>query len=264
MIKNLASFALLLSLSIGAVAQSTETTTKTARPDIPGTFVMELGVNRLIDKPNELKYGLWGSRTLNVYYQYDMRILKSRLSFHPGIGFGMERFKLMQSKQYFANDTVTYTSPTLGYDIDGNTTFFPAANVIYPDDTLGSINWSSSYRTKKSMMVMNYIDIPLELRFSTRPDDPARSFKVGIGGRVGYLINAHTKIRYREDGEIKKLKDQQDFNLNRFRYSAFLKVYIGNFSFFTYYNLNTMFQDEKGPGKTQAQSYTVGISLSSF
>jgi hypothetical protein len=39
-----------------------------------------------MDKPNELKYGLWGSRTLNLYYQYDMRIGKSKFSFHPGVG----------------------------------------------------------------------------------------------------------------------------------------------------------------------------------
>jgi hypothetical protein len=261
MINKFAAIALLFTVSFGAMGQSES---KTARPDIPGTFVMELGVNRLIDKPNELKYGLWGSRTLNVFYQYDMRIGKSKFSFHPGIGFGMERFKLISSKHYMPTDTTTYSNPTLGYDINGNTTFFPAANVIYDDDSLGSIDWSSSYRTKKSMMVMNYLDVPLELRFSTRPDDPARSFKIGVGGRVGYLINAHTKIRYREAGDLKKLKDQQDFNLSRFRYSAFLKVYIGNFSFFGYYNLNPLFRDDKGPGKTQAQSYTVGISLSSF
>jgi hypothetical protein len=111
---------------------------------------------------------------------------------------------------------------------------------------------------------MNFIDIPVELRFSTNPDDPARSFKIGVGGRVGYLINAHTKIRYREDGDIKKLKNHQDFNLTRLRYSAFVKMYFGNFSLFAVYNLNPMFKSDKGPNQTKAQSYTIGISLASF
>jgi hypothetical protein len=264
MIKKYASIAILVILAYSAIAQSTETPKKTTRPDIPGTFTLELGVNRLTEKPNKLKYGFWGSRTMNVYYQYDMRIAKSKFSFHPGIGFGMERFKLMRSEGYLATDTVNYTSPTLGFDANGNTTFIPAANYIYDADTLGQIDFSGSYRTKKSMLAMNFIDIPVELRFSTNPDDPARSFKIGIGGRVGYLINAHTKIRYREDGDIKKLKNHQDFNLSRFRYSAFVKIYMGNFSFFGVYNLNPMFEGNKGPSQTKAQSYTIGISLASF
>jgi hypothetical protein len=263
MIKKYASIAILLTLAYSAIAQSSETPKKTARPDIPGTFTLELGLNRLTDKPNNLKYGLWGSRTLNVYYQYDVRIAKSKFSFHPGIGFGMERFKLIRSEHY-GSDTVNYASPTLGFDAGGNTTFIPAANYIYDADTLGQIDYSGSYRTKKSMLAMNFIDIPVELRFSTNPDDPARSFKIGIGGRVGYLINAHTKIRYREDGDIKKLKTHQDFNLSRFRYSAFLKIYMGNFAFFGVYNLNPMFESNKGPDQTKTQSYTIGVSLASF
>jgi hypothetical protein len=264
MIRKLASIAICLSLTLTAIAQSSETPKKTSRPDIPGAFALELGLNRMTDKPNELKYGFWGSRTLNVYYQYAKRLGKSKFSVHPGIGFGMERFKLQSSRQYFARDTVKYNNPTLIYDALGNTTFAPAANYIYDGDTLGQPNWSNSLSIKKSMLVLNYIDIPVELRFSTNPDDPARSFKVAVGGRVGYLLNAHTKIKYKEDGELKKLKNTQDFNLNRFRYSVYMKIYLGNFAFFGYYNLNPLFESGKGPMQTKAASYTVGISLASF
>lgn len=269
MTKKIAGIALLVSFSFMAMAQNTPAPKKTSRPDIPGTFALELGLNRLTAKPNNLKYGFWGSRTLNLYYQYDMRIGKSKFSFHPGIGFGMERFKLQRFDMPYrradgSNVLVTQDNPTLGYDNEGNSVFIPAVNYIYDDDSLSQINWSGSFSTKKSMMMMNYLDIPVELRFSTRPDDPARSFKIGIGGRVGYLINAQTKIRYSENGEIKKLKNEQDFNLSRLRYSAFLKVYIGNFSLFSYYNFNPLFEENRGPGRTDASSYTVGISLSSF
>lgn len=264
MIRKLAALALLFTLNLSVFAQSTETTRKSRRPDIPGTFALELGINRLLEKPNELKYGFWGSRTMNVYYLHDMRIGNSKFTFHPGIGLGMERFKLMTSKQYFPNDTVTYNNPTLGYDAAGNTTFLPAANVIYDDDSLGQINHFQSYSTKKSMMTMTYLDIPVEFRFNVNPEDPARSFKIGVGGRAGYLINAHTKIKYKEDGDVKRLKNSQYYNLSRFRYSAFLKVYLGNFSIFGYYNFNPLFEEGKGPVQTKTTSYTVGISLASF
>ena len=264
MIKKLASIALLLTLTYTAIAQSTETTTKSRRPDIPGTFAIEIGANRLTERPNELKYGLWGSRTANVYYFYDVRIGKTKFTFHPGIGLGMERLKFMNFKQYYSNDTVSRANPTLMFDDQGNTTFVDAAHYIYDADTLGQIDWSGSFSTKKSMLSMNYIDVPVEFRFNTNPEDPARSFKVAVGGRVGYLLNAHTKIKYKEDGNLKKLKNYQDYNLNRLRYSVYMKIYLGNFSLFGYYNLTPLFKDKKGPVQTQTQTYTIGISLASF
>lgn len=266
MIKKITSIALFLTLSYCAMAQSNETSAAktTKRPDIPGSFAIELGLNRLTDRPNELSYGVWGSRSINVYYLHDMRIGQSKFSFHPGIGIGMERFKLLSFKNYTPSDTIKYLNPTLMFDNQGNTVFVAAANYINDGDTLGQIDWSSSYSTKKSMLALNYVDVPVELRFSTRPNDPARSFKIGIGGRVGYLINAHTKIKYKEDGDFKRLKTSQFYNLNRFRYSASLKIYLGNFSLFGYYNFNPLFKDDKGPMKTKTASYTIGISLSSF
>jgi hypothetical protein len=264
MTKKFASLDLIILMACSAIAQSNEPAKKTGRPDIPGTFTLELGINRLTEKPNELKYGFWGSRSLNVYYQYDMRIGKSKFSFHPGIGLGMERLKFVNSRQYFSNDTISLSNPTLMFDNAGNTMFVDAGHFIYDGDTLGQIDLSGSFRAKKSMLSMNYLDIPVELRFSTKPDDPARSFKIAIGGRAGYLLNAHTKIKYREDGEVKKLKTYQAYNLSRFRYGVYMKVYLGNFALFGYYNLNTLFEDKKGPAQTQAQTYTIGISLASF
>jgi hypothetical protein len=264
MIKKLASIALLLTVGYNAMAQSASATVKSRRPDIPGTFTVDIGVNRLTDKPNNLKYGFWGSRTINLYYFYDTRIGKSKFTFHPGIGLGMDRFKLIRAEHYTTSDTITRNNPTLAFDNLGNTTFVDAAHYIYDSDTLNQIDWSGSYSTKKSMVALNYLDIPIEVRFNTNPDDPARSFKVAVGGRIGYLLGSHTKIKYKEDGELKKLKTNQNYNLNPFRYSVYMKVYLGNFSLFGYYNLNTMFKDNKGPSQTQTSYYTVGISLSSF
>jgi hypothetical protein len=262
MIQKIAFFVFFIAITGIATAQTTEPAKKTGRPDIPGTFLIDLGLNRLTEKPNNLKYGLWGSRTVNLYYLYDMRIGKSKFSFHPGIGLGMERFKLQSFQP--TGSTRTTPTPTLIYDAAGNTTFADAGHVIYDADTLGQINWSSSYSTKKSMLVMNYLDIPVEFRFSLKPEDPGRSFKIAVGGRVGYLLSANTKIKYKENGDLKKLKNQQDFNLSTIRYSAYMRIYLGNFNLFGYYNLNPLFKDKKGPAGTEAASYTVGISLVSF
>ena len=252
MIKKLGTFALLI-LSLSAFAQQTEPepaqpaatqpTKRYARPDIPGTFVVEIGVNSALNKPTGFDLGFWGSRTMNIYYQYEMRILKSRMSFVPGIGFSLERFK-------FKNNTTLR---------------------IEDDDSLKMIN-SATYgkSIRKSSLVTNYIEIPLELRFSTRPNDPNRSFKAAVGFRVGYLYDAFTKVKYREDGETKKIKDNQNYRLTRFRYGVYAKVGAGNISVFANYNLTPMFETGKGIGlrggvaADDFNTFTIGISFASF
>lgn len=243
-------------LSSAIFAQTTAKSSK-GRPNIPGTFQIDLGINRMTDAPNDLKIGLWGSRTLDLYYFYDIRIGKSKFSVHPGIGVGFERFKFNEFTKSWSNDTVTRRTPTLIINSQGNTEFRQSSAVLYgAADTLSAI--------KKSMLITNFIDIPLEIRFSTNPYDPGRSFKVAIGGRVGYLVGAHTKLKYEQDGETKKLKNNQNYNLNPFRYSATLRIGIGNFNWFAHYNLNPLFEKNKGPRATTTSTYTLGISLAGF
>ncbi len=241
---KLASIAILIATSISAAAQTTEPTPKKYnRPDIPGAFVLELGINRTLNAPSNFSLGLWGSRSLNVYYQYNIRILKSNFSFVPGIGLSLERFKLKNGA-------------TLGYD--------PA------DDSLKLFTPAETGMTgiRKSHLVNNYIEVPLELRFSTNPDDPGRSFTAGVGARIGYMYDSFSKLKYKEDGETKQLKDKQNWNLTQLRYGIYGKIGIGNFSLFGYYNLTPLFEEGKGPGEksvvTDFQTVTMGISLSGF
>ena len=249
---KLASIAILIALSIPAAAQVSQPNAESAypppqkgdRPDIPGAFVLELGINSALDAPERFSLGLWGSRTINVYYQYELRILKSKFSIVPGIGLSLERFK-------FKN------SATLGYD--------PA-----PEDSLKLFLPSESGYTgmRKSQLITNYLDIPLELRFSTKPSDPGRSFKIAVGGRAGFMYDSFSKLKYKDGNETKQLKDKQPWNLTKFRYGVYGKIGIGNFSLFGYYNLTPLFEEGESPGENNVvkdfQTVTVGISLSGF
>src|SRR5690606_30868686 len=85
-----------------------------------------------------------------------------------------------------------------------------------------------------------------EIRYSTKPDDPARSFKISVGGRIGYMYDSFTKIKYKENSEVKQLKNKQDFNLTKFRYGLTARIGVGNFSLFGYYNLTPLFEEGKG------------------
>lgn len=219
----------------GSNAKATQIASKEL-PNIPGTFLLEFGFNIPLNNPDTFDVGFWGTRTFNVYYQYDLRIGKSKFSIHPGIGFAFERYKLTNSYTLEATDEGTELVP---------------AYEIYQG-------------VKKSMIVTNYIDVPIEIRFSTNPNDPGRSFHASLGGRVGYLYDSFTKIKYREDGETKKIKDKQNFNLSDFRYGAFVKMGAGSLSLFCYYNFSPLFKDDRGPEQTDMNTLTVGLSLSSF
>src|SRR5688500_3075760 len=105
-------FIALLAFAVPAAAQVSEpnaesayATPRTGQPNIPGTFVLELGINSALDAPETFDLGLWGSRTLNVYYTHELRLMKSKFSIVPGIGLSLERFK-------FKNGA------TLGYDAE--------------------------------------------------------------------------------------------------------------------------------------------------
>ncbi len=230
---------LAMALCFGAIAQDPTATPQPNRrslPDLPGSFVLEFGFNRTLDAADTFDIGFWGSRTVNVFYQLDKRIGDTKFSIHPGLGFSFERFKLVNN--YTLTSSVSETQ------------LIPASD-LYPG-------------VKKSMLVTNYINVPVEIRFSTRPDDPSRSFRASVGGRVGYLYDSFTKIKYSQDGEVRSIKDKQNYNLRKLRYGAFFKIGIGNIGLITYYNLTPLFDDNEGPEQLDMSTLTIGLSLSSF
>jgi Outer membrane protein beta-barrel domain len=222
--------------------QAQEKERKARRPDLPGSFLIEFGFNRAQGStPSKFDQGFWGSRTLNLYYQYPIRLWKTKFSFNPGGGFSFERYKLVNNYTLDAK-----VSP------DGSYPLVLASDLDFPN-------------TDKSMLVMNYFEVmPAELRFDTKPEDLAKSIHVSVGARVGLLFESHTKVNYSEGGEDKTFKDKQNHGLSTFRYGVYSRIGIGSFNLFGYYNLTPVFQENKGPEQTKMNTLTIGISLSGF
>jgi hypothetical protein len=250
MTKKFLIFALFLAFSISSIAQ-TEPVAKekrSGRPDIPGTFAIDLGFNFPTEKES-FNTGMFGSRTLNVYYYYDKQLWNSKFSVHPGIGVGLERYK-------FNNDR------TLGY-IAGPNSLYDTLRMVPASSLVGS------NRIKKSQLITNYIDIPLEIRFTSNPSDPARSLKASLGFKFGFLYDSFTKVKYSQDGEVKKRKEKQDYNLNPFRYGATARIGVGSFSIYSYISLSPLFKEGKGPNDGKGQhveisNFTIGLTLAAF
>lgn len=239
MIRSTVVFILFGFLSLTVSAQ--ENVKKASRVSIPGSFLVDLGVNYGVSAPDKFETGFLGSRTLNLYYQYPIRIAKTKFSFVPGIGFGLDRFKL-----------------TNNYTLNAK----PGADGTY---ALVLADTSTLYLgTKKSMIIANYFDVPVEFRFDTHPDDISRSFNIALGGRFGVLFDGKTKIKYKQDGEEKIIKDKQRHGLNEIRYGMYTRIGIGGFNFFFFYNSSSLFKTDKGPEKTAMNTFTTGISINGF
>ena len=68
---------------------------------------------------------------------------------------------------------------------------------------------------------------------------------ISAGGYVGYRLGGYSKVKY-PDG--KKDKERSNYYLNDFRYGAAFELGIKNFpDFFVHYDLNNLFQDNRGP-----------------
>ncbi len=216
-----------------------------AQPNIPGSIQLDFGFNIPIGEPDGFDQGFWGSRTVNLYYQYRFRFGTSKFSVVPNIGLGMERFKLVE-----VENTLAYLPS--GIPPQNVLQLVPASSIVTSD------------RIVKSMIVSNYIDLPLEFRFDSNPDDVPRSFNFAIGGRIGYLIDSKTKIVYKADDQTKTLKDKQDWELSKFRYGVHARMGVGSINLFFMYNLSPAFEEGKGPLGTAMNYFTTGISLNGF
>ena len=217
---------------------------KAGRPDIPGDLMIEFGFNWVQEHAEGIGFNTMGSRSFNAYYLYDMNIGESAFSFHPGIGIGTEKYA-------FAQDI------TLGYGLDS----LGSRELQFVE--LDSI-YGSGATYKKSQINPNYIDIPIEIRWRSKKYDSKSSIKITLGGKVGYLFDSKTKIKYSKDGETKKTKQKEDWQLNSIRYGVYGKVGIGGFSMYCYYSLSDLFKTDKGPMATTMYPLTFGLSLALF
>jgi hypothetical protein len=229
-----------IAIAPGASAQDTN---KPARPNVPGTLLVDVGVNLLQNNNVEdLETGTWGSKTVNIYYLYDIQLGNSKFFILPGFGLGLDKYKFDEN-------------------------VMPEVPLDNPDTTVLtdlSTMFGSNAGINKSKLATNYVDIPIEFRFYSDPDNQSRSFKAGIGGKVGILYSAHTKVNYELNDHENKLKHKQDLNLSRIRYGLSARLGFSSFNLYAYYGLNELFEDGKGPGATKASTLSVGLTINAF
>lgn len=169
------------------------------------------------------KFRVWGSKSVEIGFFRDVRVLKNHnlLHFNYGLSWMMDKLK-MKSNEHFVNT-------------NGVTEIRPYAVPVI-----------------KSKFKSHYLIFPISLEFDLTPSythsdkeyfPSHRSFRFGVGGYVGLLLNNKQKVKYRLSGTNYKDVSYSDYNVNEWTYGVSAYFGVGNGVFYARYSLVPLFRN---------------------
>lgn len=201
-------------------------------------FMIQLSSDHWAGMPDSISSHQKGfSKGFNAYFMFN-KSFKGSPHLSLGIGVGISTSNISFKRM----------------DID-----LKAAPGLLPFTALDSANHFKKYK-----LATSYLEIPLEFRYTAKPDQPNKSLKAALGLKLGTLVNAHTK------GKNLVNKDNQTLNgytekenskrfINGTHFMATARVGYGIFSLFGSYQLNNILKDGSGP---QMKLFQIGLTLS--
>ena len=117
---------------------------------------------------------------------------------------------------------------------------------------------------KKFKVATSFLEIPLELRFTSDPGNSNKAIKAAHGIKLGTLLNAHIKGKTLQDASGKtiiaytqKQSTKSYFNASRIAVTG--RIGYGIFSLLGAYNLTTLFKDGVA---ADMKLYQIGFTIS--
>ena len=201
-------------------------------------FMIQLSSDHWSGMPDNISSHQKGfSKGFNAYFMFN-KPFKGSPHLSLGIGVGISTSNIVFKKM----------------DID-----LKAAPGMLPFTALDSANHFKKYK-----LATSYLEVPLEFRYTAKPDQPNKSLKFALGLKLGTLVNAHTKGKNLVDKNNQTLngyteKENSKRFINGTHFMATARVGYGIFSLFGSYQLNSFLKDGMGP---QMKLYQIGITLS--
>ena len=214
--------------------------TKKKKIDLSGRsndhLMIQLGHAGWSGKPDSIKTkGL--SKSFNVYFLFDFPF-KTNPKMSVAIGPGI------------STDHIYFNETYVG--IKDATT------------TLRFTNQSDTNHFKKTKLATAWLDLPIELRYTSDPMNSGKSFKAALGLKVGTMLNAHTRsknLQNKFDQTINsyalKESSKSFFNTNHFVFTA--RAGIGHLSLFYSIQAGPLF---KTGTAAEMRPYSIGLTLS--
>ena len=206
------------------------------------SFNFDFGTNNYLSNgsfPNNSNE-LYAVRPWGSWYVGLASIQRTRLSrkffLEWGLGVNWYNFK-------FEDDNVLIQK-------DDDATHF-IADTRYTDYVKSKL--TASYVTATLIPVIDFSDNSRKARFW---EGYGNSFRFGLGPYIGYRIESHSKLVYKDDDGKQKEKDHDSFYLNNVRYGLRLQMGYRSADFFFNYDLNDLFVENKGP---QLNAFSFGV-----
>ena len=201
-------------------------------------FMFQLSSDHWTGMPDSISNHQSGfSRGFNAYIMLD-KPFRSSPKFSIGFGVGVST-----SNIFFKKMNVN----------------LKAGGTILPFTALDSTDHFKKYK-----LVTTFAEVPLEFRYSSKPLEPNKSFKIAIGAKVGTAINVHTKGKTLQDKNNNAInsyiqKENTKRLINSTRFTGTARVGYGIISLFGTYQLNNLLKDGAG---ANMKMYQVGITFS--
>ncbi len=220
---------------ISSQAQEIEIREITSYPN--SFFQFNWSYNSFVDLPKDYDLSPF-SMGIDAVGMYTLVGEKSPVSLTMGLGISANNYR------------------SSSYIVDGDSTYF----VKLPKHIKYSVN-------KLSLV---YVDLPIEIRFRTRPHPPKRAgmkvrkrnFRLALGFKVGYNIQSYVKYDGDDFNSLNKesikYKKYRIKNVNPFRYGVYVRVGYGKFSLYGFYSLSKLLKKDKG---VDLQPYSLGLSV---
>jgi hypothetical protein len=117
---------------------------------------------------------------------------------------------------------------------------------------------------KKFKLQTSFLEIPVEFRYSSNPENPGKSWKFVAGAKVGTMLSAVAKGKNLLSGSgstlnefTQKEKSKRFFNKTRIAVTG--RIGYGSLALFSVYQVNAYVKEGLGP---DVRPYTIGISIS--
>ncbi len=201
-------------------------------------FMVQISSDYWLNAPDSISSHRDGStRGANVYFMINKPFQSNaHLSAAFGLGIGT-------SHHFFnrMNADITGITPKLRFN------------------SLDTLPRFSKYKISTS-----YLELPIEIRYFSKPENPNKSVKIAIGVKIGTLLDAHSKGKTLVNGAGTKLKDYTEklsskSYFNSTRLAATARFGYANFTVFGSYNITQVFKDKVATNMSLLQ---VGMTFS--
>lgn len=199
-------------------------------------FVFSLGFNRLSHDLAEFT-PFWSSLELGYHLYVDMPLGReespSKFSFAVGGG--------LLWNNHFHNGRFVHDSVGLAFQET-------------PD-------FGNQDSIRRSKLGVTYYNLPIELRFRSKPSNGGLAFKWAIGWQTGFKLRSYQKEIRQDNGNYKVFRSNRYRDINFLRTGPTARIGIGALNIQGFYSLTGLFKKDRGPAMTP---WSVSLFISAF